>query len=111
VTAHPKVARRGAVLRSSRVASKPPHKARIEVTVGVIERVIVVLKKADVPVSRSHILRALAARGHGTNSPRLHRALQFLFDQGMAIEGSKGVQWTHTTNLELLQAAASAEPF
>ena len=53
------------------------------------------------PVSRNWLLAELAKLGHTTTRPRLNRALTFLFKFGLAVEGSKGVQWTHSSSERL----------
>lgn len=65
-----------------------------------------ILQEAGDPVSRNWILERLKDSGHTTSRARLNRALNFCFEHGLAIEGSKGVQWTHTTSPSLLHALA-----
>lgn len=64
------------------------------------------LQEAGDPVSRNWLLERLSESGHTTSRARLNRALDFCFEHGMAIEGSKGIQWTHTTSPSLLRAQA-----
>jgi hypothetical protein len=64
------------------------------------------LQEAGDPVSRKWLLQKLKMSGHTTSRARLNRALGFCFDHGLAIEGVKGVQWTHTTSPSLLRALA-----
>ncbi len=65
-----------------------------------------ILQEAGEPVSRNWLLERLKATGHTTTRARLNRALQFCLDHGMAVEGSKGIQWTHTTHAGLLGSVA-----
>jgi hypothetical protein len=64
------------------------------------------LAEAVDPVSRNWLLERLKNSGHTTSRARLNRALDFCFDLGLAVEGSKGVQWTHTTSPSLLRSLA-----
>lgn len=83
--------------------TEPP----VDVQVGTLERVEAVLRSADAPVSRNYILAALKEQGRGTTSPRLNRALGYLFAHAMAVEGSKGIQWTHSQSPSLARARAT----
>lgn len=67
------------------------------------------LQEAGGPVSRNWLLDRLRESGHTTSRIRLNRALKFCFDLGLAIEGSKGIQWTHTTSPSLLKALAKGK--
>jgi hypothetical protein len=67
------------------------------------------LQEAGDPVSRNWLLGKLKESGHTTSRARLNRALEFCFEHGLAIEGSKGVQWTHTTSPILLRALAKGK--
>jgi len=67
------------------------------------------LQEAGDPVSRNWLLQRLKDTGHTTSRARLNRALDFCLDHGMAIEGSKGIQWTHTTSPSLLSALAKGK--
>lgn len=62
------------------------------------------LAEASDPVSRNRLLARLKDTGHTTSRARLNRALGFCFNLGLAVEGSKGVQWTHTTSPSLLRS-------
>lgn len=67
------------------------------------------LREAGNPVSRNWLLERLKQAGHTTSRARLNRALQFCFNLGLAIEGSKGIQWTHTASPSLLGALAKGK--
>jgi hypothetical protein len=67
------------------------------------------LQEVGDPVSRNWLLEQLKNSGHTTSRARLNRALNFCFEYGLAIEGSKGVQWTHTTSPSLLRALAKGK--
>lgn len=84
--------------------TEPP---RVDVQVGTLERIEGVLQEAQGPVSRNYILAHLKDEGRGTTSPRLNRALAYLFSHGMAVEGSKGIQWTHSQSASLDRAKAT----
>lgn len=64
------------------------------------------LQKAGDPVSRNWLLVRLRESGHTTSRARLNRALGFCLEHGLAVEGSKGVQWTHTTSPSLRKAVS-----
>jgi hypothetical protein len=78
----------------------------VDVNLSTAELVQSLLEKAGVPVSRNWLLDQLKRSGHATTRPRLNRALKHYFRLGMAIEGSKGVQWTHNMSPQLLYAMA-----
>jgi hypothetical protein len=80
------------------------HRERVDVTLGTTELVMSLLQEAGDPVSRNWLLERLKETGHTTSRARLNRALAFCLDLGLAIEGSKGVQWTHTTSPSLLRS-------
>lgn len=82
------------------------EKPRIDVFLTTVERVEAILRYASVPVSRGHIHRALEAQKAGTTPARLNRALSYLFERGMAVEGSKGIQWTFSQSASLKRARA-----
>jgi hypothetical protein len=79
---------------------------RVDITLGTTELVMSLLQEAGDPVSRNWLLEKLKESGHTTTRARLNRALRFCLDLGLAIEGSKGIQWTHTTHPGLLRALA-----
>jgi hypothetical protein len=81
----------------------------VDVTLGTTEVVMSLLREAGDPVSRNWLLERLKDSGHTTTRPRLNRALNFCIDLGLAIEGSKGIQWTHTTNPGLLKSLAAGK--
>ena len=78
-----------------------------DVTLSTVERVRGELERSKVPMSRNRILSHLEQSGHATTRQRLNRALSFFFDLGLAIEGTKGVQWTHSDSESLRQAVAT----
>jgi hypothetical protein len=84
---------------------------RIDVTLGTTEIVMSLLQEAGDPVSRNWLLEKLRESGHTTSRARLNRALTFCIDLGLAIEGSKGIQWTHTTSPSLLRSLAKGKRF
>lgn len=67
------------------------------------------LQEAGEPVSRNWLLNRLKDTGHTTTRARLNRALAFCLDHGLAVEGSKGIQWTHTMSPSLLRALAKGK--
>ena len=77
-----------------------------DITLGTTEVVMSLLQEAGDPVSRNWLLARLKESGHTTTRARLNRALQFCLAHGMAIDGPKGVQWTHTTSPSLLRSLA-----
>lgn len=77
-----------------------------DVALSTVERVQRLLEEAEGPVSRNWLLSQLKDSGHTTVRPRLNRALGFFFDLGLAVEGSKGVQWTHADSASLRRAVA-----
>ena len=78
-----------------------------DVTLSTVEHVRRILESSSVPVSRNLLLARLAKQSHTTSRPRLNRALGFFFDLGLAVEGSKGIQWTHTGSPSLKRAQAT----
>lgn len=68
-----------------------------------------ILEEAGIPVSRNWLLARLKESGRATTRPRLNRVLSHYFRLGLAIEGSKGVQWTHNTSPQLLYAIATGK--
>jgi hypothetical protein len=79
---------------------------QVDVNLSTAEFVQSLLERAGVPVSRNWLLERLKRSGHSTTRPRLNRALNHYFRLGLAIDGSKGVQWTHNTSPQLLYALA-----
>ena len=84
--------------------------SRVDVTLGTTELVMSLLHEAGDPVSRNWLLDRLREQGHTTTRARLNRALRFCVDLGLAVEGSKGIQWTHTTSPSLLRALSQGRP-
>jgi hypothetical protein len=78
----------------------------VDITLGTTEVVMSLLQEAGDPVSRNWLLGRLKESGHTTSRARLNRALDFCFKLGLAVEGSKGIQWTHTTSPSLLKSLA-----
>jgi hypothetical protein len=78
-----------------------------DVALSTVERVGRELERSKVPISRNRLLRRLEESGHATTRQRLNRALSFFLDLGLAIEGTKGVQWTHSDSESLRQAVAT----
>jgi hypothetical protein len=89
--------------RSQRISSA------IDVNLSTTELVQSILEEVGIPVSRNWILSRLKELGHSTTRPRLNRALTHYFKLGLAIEGSKGVQWTHNMSPQLLYAIAKGK--
>ena len=58
-------------------------------------------------MSRNELLRRLGDSGHATTRQRLNRVLAFFIDLGLAVDGSKGVQWTHSDSEDLRRAVAT----
>lgn len=81
----------------------------VDVNLSTAEAVRSILEEAGVPVSRNWILAQLRAEGRSTTRPRLNRVLGHFFSLGVAVEGSKGVQWTHSTSPQLLRAIAEGK--
>ena len=77
------------------------------VTLNTAEAVRDLLRRAAVPVSRNWLLTQLQTQGRSTTRPRLNRALTFFLDLGLAVEGSKGIQWTHSASASLRNAATT----
>jgi hypothetical protein len=82
------------------------HPPTVDVNLSTAEFVQSLLEKVGVPVSRNWLLERLHRSGHATTRPRLNRVLDHYFRLGLAIEGSKGVQWTHNMSPQLLYAVA-----
>lgn len=78
-----------------------------DVTLGTVERVQALLQEAETPVSRNWLLDQLSNHGHTTTRQRLNRALDHFFMLELAVEGSKGIQWTHNTSRSLRRARAT----
>lgn len=78
-----------------------------DVALSTVERVGRELERAKVPMSRNRLLRRLEESGHGTTRQRLNRALTFFLELGLAVEGTKGVQWTHSDAESLRRAVAA----
>lgn len=77
-----------------------------DVNLSTVETVKRILERAEGPVSRNWLLERLRRTGHTTARPRLNRVLNFFFHLGVAVEGSKGIQWTHNQNPSLIRAVA-----
>jgi hypothetical protein len=81
----------------------------VDVNLSTTELVQSILEKAGTPVSRNWLLSRLKASGHSTTRPRLNRVLTHYVELGLAIDGSKGVQWTHNMSPQLLYAVANGK--
>ncbi len=77
-----------------------------DVALTTIERVRGLLERSKVPMSRNELLRRLGESGHATTRQRLNRVLAFLVDVGVAVDGNRGVQWTHSDREDLRRASA-----
>jgi hypothetical protein len=73
-------------------------------TLETIEYVLAALQKTGGPVSRNRLLATLGEWGHSTTRQSLNAALNFLGDQGMIAEGSKGLIWVPEASPDLLEA-------
>ena len=100
---------RGQALETAMAATRPA--SRPDVTLGTTEVVMSLLQEAGDPVSRNWLLGKLRDSGHTTSRARLNRAIDFCLDHGLAVEGSKGIQWTHTTSPSLLHTLAKGKRF
>lgn len=89
------------------VAARPTH--RPDITLGTTEVVMSLLQEAGEPISRNRLLDELRKSGHTTSRARLNRALKFCLEFELAVEGSKGVQWTHTTSPSLMRALSKGK--
>ena len=68
-----------------------------------VEYVRAILQKAEKPISRNELLSVLAKWGHSTNRPSLNAILEFFGDNGMVVEGSKGLVWVPEAPPQLLE--------
>jgi hypothetical protein len=91
------------------VARTQRFEAKIDVNLSTVELVQSILEDEGIPVSRNWILAKLKQEGHSTTRPRLNRILNHYFRLGLAVEGSKGVQWTHNSSPQLLYAIATGK--
>lgn len=80
-----------------------------DVNLSTAELIRDLLERAEGPVSRNWVLARLKRSGHTTTRARLNRVLSFYFDLGLAVEGSKGVQWTHSQSESLRRAVATGK--
>ena len=78
----------------------------VDVNLSTAELIESLLQNVGVPVSRNWLLDRLRQSGHTTTRARINRVLQHYFRLGLAVEGSKGVQWTHNMSPQLLYAFA-----
>jgi hypothetical protein len=81
----------------------------VDVNLSTTELVQGILEDAGIPVSRNWLLSRLKESGHSTTRPRLNRILLHYFVLGLAVEGSKGIQWTHNMSPQLLYAVANGK--
>ena len=84
-------------------------KTQPDVNLSTAEAVQAILEAAEGPVTRYYILKELSNAGRTTVQARLNRALDYFFSLGLAIEGSKGVQWTHNPSPSLRNAIATGK--
>lgn len=84
-----------------------PKPAEPDVNLGTLRNVEAVLRHASIPVSRYYLLKELERRNRGTTQSRLNVALKYLFDHEMALEGERGIQWTHSQSASLRRAVAT----
>jgi len=89
------------------IVLRPSRRRDVDVTLRTVEAVRRLLERSPLPVSRNWLLARLSAASRTTTRQRLNRALSFFFDLGLAIEGTKGVQWTHSDSESLRQAVAT----
>lgn len=87
--------------------SVPSASAGVDVNLATVEAVEAILRGAETPVTRYYVRRRLAEIGRGTTPARLNRALGYLVGHGLAVEGSKGLQWTSSGSASLRRAAAT----
>ena len=90
-------------------AANADSRRSVDVNLSTAETVRSILEEAGVPVSRNWILARLQERGKSTTRPRLNRVLGHFFSLGVAVEGSKGVQWTHNASPQLLRVIAEGK--
>src|SRR5687767_2030446 len=83
---------------------RPAEAAKPDVLLGTVERVEEILQAAEGPVSKNYLHEHLKARQAGTTPARLNRVLQYLARRKMVVEGSKGIQWTHSLSENLAVA-------
>jgi hypothetical protein len=73
-------------------------------TLETIEYIRVILRQAEMPISRNQILRELSSWNHATTRKSLNAALEFLSADGNVAEGSKGLIWVPEASGTLLEA-------
>lgn len=78
----------------------------VDVNLGTVEAIEAVLREAEGPVTRYYVRARLKEQGRSTTPARLNRALGYLFAHALAIEGSKGIQWTYSASASLRRASA-----
>lgn len=81
--------------------------ASVDVNLGTVEAVERVLQDAEGPVTRYYVRKRLSEMGRATTPARLERVLGYLFSHDLAIEGSKGIQWTRSGSDSLRRASVS----
>lgn len=72
----------------------------VDVNLSTVEAVKAILEKSPIPVSRNWLLDQLKKAGRTTVRQRLNRVLDFFFELDLAVEGTKGIQWTHSGSLQ-----------
>ena len=73
-------------------------------TLETIEYIRVILRQAEIPISRNQILRELSSWNHSTTRKSLNAALEFLGADGNVVEGAKGLIWVPEASGTVLEA-------
>jgi hypothetical protein len=84
-------------------------RSQTDVDLGTAEAVISLLRGAGDPVRRDWLLEQLIDSGRTTTRAQLDHILEFCFHFGLAVEGSKGIQWTQTASPSLLRALSNGK--
>jgi hypothetical protein len=91
-------------------ASRPPAlefaRPGANPTLESIEYVRVILRTAEIPISRNGILRILASWSHSMSRQSLNATVNFLAADGSVVEGSRGLVWVPEAS-SALRAAIS----
>jgi hypothetical protein len=82
---------------------------KVDVNLGTVEAIEAILRDAEGPVTRYYVRAHLKQEGRSTTPARLNRALGYLFAHALAIEGTKGIQWTHSGSASLRRAIATGK--
>jgi len=86
---------------------RPQDESEPDLALGTVNRVRRVLERSGIPMSRNKVLLALQRSGHATTRQGLNHTLAFFFEFGLAVEGSKGIQWTQSESASLPRAVAA----